>query len=155
MAAAAAFAGGGLWLSAIDLRTQRLPRRLIYATAGLVIALYLAAVVFGGGESRRLWWAIALGAVAAAVLSVMVVGSRGGLGDGDARLAGLIGVTLGYWGWPLVVIGISVGFMLGAIAALIAVLLRKATMRSSIPFGPFMVAGGIVGLLVLRTRYGR
>ncbi len=148
--AAVVFVGGLGWLSWIDARTKRLPRRLIYATA-VVVAVLLVVGALARHEPRRLGGAALSAVVAVAVLLVMYVASRGGFGDGDVRLGGLIGLMLGYVGWRVVAVGLTLGFMLGAIGGLVAVALRKATMRTPIPFGPFLALGAVVALLAHRA----
>lgn len=106
-------------------------------------------------EPRRLVWAVALAVASVAALAAMAGVSRGGLGDGDVRLAGLIGLALGYWGWALVVLGLSLGFVLGGCFAVLAIATGRASLRSHIPFGPFMLGGALVALVALRGRYGR
>lgn len=141
--ATAVFVAGLTWLSVIDWRTQRLPRRLIYLTAACCgVLLVVASLV--DDRPRRIA-GMALGGLGA-LLSVgfIYVVSRGGLGDGDVRLAGLIGMVLGYWGWRSVAVGLTLGFMFGASGGLVAVALGKATLRSHIPFGPFLAAAAVI-----------
>ncbi len=137
------FATGLAWLSVVDWREQRLPRRLIYATAlGAGGALAIGSLV--GHRAERLWWMLAGAAGSLVAVGLMHAVSRGGLGDGDVRLAGLIGLVLGYWGVMPVVAGLTLGFMLGAIGGLVAVATGRATLRSHIPFGPFLATGALV-----------
>mgnify|MGYP006193708693 FL=1 len=76
-----------------------------------------------------------------------------GLGMGDVKLAPALGLYLGYLGWNAVLVGIIAGFVLGALAALV-VLVRDAAarkplagaLRTALPFGPFLLAGTLVGL---------
>ncbi len=144
--AAIVFTGGLGWLSWIDARTKRLPRRLIYATAAGVAPLLAVAALAARHEPRRLAWMAVCAAASVAVLLLMYAVSRGGFGDGDVRLGGVIGLTLGYFGWRVAAMGLTLGFMAGAFGGLVAVAMRRATLRSPIPFGPFMAAGAVVAL---------
>lgn len=133
-------------LSWVDLRTHRLPRRMIALTAAASLPL-LAVGSFLEDEPRRLAGA-ALGALAYfAVMAVLYAVSRDGLGYGDVRLAPLLGAFLGYIGWRATAVGIIAGFGLGALAGLIGLLTRRLQWRSALPFGPFLCAGAIVGIL--------
>lgn len=148
VAGAVVLIGGLAWLSWIDLRTMRLPRRLIYAIAAVVGAILVSSALWVRHEPRRVAWMVGCAVAAIAVLLLMYAVSHGGFGDGDVRLGGLIGFTLGYFSWRTVAVGLTLGFMFGAAGGLIAVATRRATLRSPIPFGPFLAGGAIVGLLV-------
>lgn len=67
-----------------------------------------------------------------------------GMGDGDVILAFLLGLILS---WPKVIPGILAGFVLGAGVSLLLIALRLKTLKSTIPFGPFMISGFVVTLL--------
>jgi leader peptidase (prepilin peptidase) / N-methyltransferase len=69
-----------------------------------------------------------------------------GLGYGDVRLAGVLGIALGYLGWGELLVGVYAGFLLGGI---IGALLRATRLvrQRHVPFGPFMVLGALVGIV--------
>jgi len=62
---------------------------------------------------------------------------------GDVKLAGLMGLILG---WPRIALAIILAFLTGAIVGVILVLLNKKTMRSQIAFGPFLIAATFISL---------
>lgn len=66
---------------------------------------------------------------------------------GDVKLGGFIGVGLGFLGWGAVVVGIFAAFLLGGVVALALVALRLRGRRDLLPFGPYLAAGAVVGLL--------
>ncbi|MFF5299173.1 hypothetical protein ACFY5F_07410 [Streptomyces sp. NPDC013161] len=68
----------------------------------------------------------------------------GGLGLGEVKLAVGAGVVLGWYGWPTVMVGAFAGFLLRALYG--GVLARRG--RADVPFGPFLLAGAFLGLLV-------
>jgi leader peptidase (prepilin peptidase)/N-methyltransferase len=69
-----------------------------------------------------------------------------GLGYGVVRLAGVLGLALGYLGWGELLLGLYAGFLLGGVGGgLLSVL--KVVQRKAFPFGPFMVAGALAGVL--------
>ncbi|WOX11711.1 hypothetical protein [Streptomyces sp. N50] len=68
----------------------------------------------------------------------------GGLGLGEVKLGVGAGVVLGWYGWPTVMVGAFAGFLLRALYG--GVLARKG--RADVPFGPFLLAGAFLGLLV-------
>ena len=62
------------------------------------------------------------------------------------RLAGVLGLALGYLGWGELLVGLYAGFLLGGVGGgLLSVL--KVVERKAFPFGPFMVAGALLGVL--------
>ena len=69
--------------------------------------------------------------------------SRGGMGGGDVKLAAAIGA---WTGLPAVLPALFAAFLLGSFAALF-LLCRGAGRRATLPFGPFLAAGGLLGLL--------
>jgi leader peptidase (prepilin peptidase)/N-methyltransferase len=68
----------------------------------------------------------------------------GGLGVGEVKLGVAAGVALGWYGWPTVMLGAFAGFVLRAVYG--GVLARRG--RAAAPFGPFLLAGAFLGLLV-------
>lgn len=132
-------------LSYVDLRTRRLPRELTYATAGVMVPL-LGVDALVTHELHRLW-TMALGATVALALmwSVYLV-SRGQMGDGDVRLAPLLGAALAFVDPWLVLVGLFLGFAAGAAVAVLVVLCRHES-NPSIPFGPFLALGAVTALI--------
>jgi leader peptidase (prepilin peptidase)/N-methyltransferase len=72
-----------------------------------------------------------------------------GMGFGDVKLAGVLGLYLGYLGWGHVFAGTFAAFLLGGVWGLIVLLARRANLGSAIPFGPFMLAGAALAMVVL------
>jgi leader peptidase (prepilin peptidase)/N-methyltransferase len=70
-----------------------------------------------------------------------------GMGYGDVRLAGLLGIALGYLGWAELLVGVYAGFVLGGVGGLLLAALRLVD-RRSYPFGPFMLVGALLGVLL-------
>ena len=68
------------------------------------------------------------------------------MGYGDVRLAGLLGIALGWLGWSELLTGVYAGFLLGGVGGLALSLLRLVD-RRAYPFGPFMLLGALVGVL--------
>jgi leader peptidase (prepilin peptidase)/N-methyltransferase len=72
----------------------------------------------------------------------------GGMGFGDVKLAGLLGLYLGWLGWSSVLVGAFAGFLLGGLTGVALLLTRRAGRKSAIPFGPYMLAGAMLALFV-------
>jgi leader peptidase (prepilin peptidase)/N-methyltransferase len=133
-------------LSAIDLHTHRLPREVSYSTLALGAPLLTAAALVDG-EPHRIATMLAGAALALALMLVVHLASRGGLGDGDVRMAPLLGAYLGWLGPTHVPVGLFLGFALGALYGLTALALGRADRRTAIPFGPFLAAGTVGAVL--------
>jgi len=66
----------------------------------------------------------------------------------DVKLAGLLGLYLGWLGWSPLWVGTFAGFLLGGVAGSLLLALRRADRRTAIPFGPYMLAGALLALFV-------
>lgn len=141
------FVAVGLLLGVIDLREHLLPNRvLLPGFVGTVLLLTLAAALDGAWES--LLRALLAGVVGFAVLLVMALVAPSGMGMGDVKLAGLLGLVLGWLGWSVLVLGFLVGFVVQAVVALALLAVRKAGRRTELPFGPALLAGTLMAALV-------
>ncbi|ALU39559.1 peptidase A24 [Kocuria flava] len=148
--AAAAFAllaGAGVWLGAVDVREHRLPGRVVrplYPACGLPLA---AAAVLGGEPVRLLWmlWGLVLVGGAYVLLRLL---SPAGLGLGDVRLSGLLGLCLGFVSVGHAVLGALAGFVAGGLAAAVLLVAGRAGPRTRIAFGPAMLAGALAVLVL-------
>ena len=108
----------------------------------------LVVAAFVNDEPERIWQA-ALGAgIALAIMGLIYVASRGGMGDGDVRLAPLLGMHLGYLNPGIVPIGLFLGFLLGAVVGVAAMTLGSAGRKTALPFGPFLAAGTVLAVFV-------
>lgn len=136
----------GVVLSVIDIRTHRLPHRIVLPSYPIALAV-LAVSCLAGMPWARLGGAVAGMLVMAAFYALLRVLSRRGMGGGDVTLAGLIGIFLGWQGWGAVFIGLLAAFVLGGVYSLMLILARRAQRRTAIPFGPWMVAGAWIGVL--------
>ncbi len=131
----------------IDLQTQRLPREITYTGIVLgAVALTIAAIVID--EPERIWM-MALGALIALVAMWLIYAlSRGGMGDGDVRLAPLLGMYLGWLNPGIVLPGLFFGFIAGAVVGVAMMAADRAGRRTAVPFGPFLALGTIVAIFV-------
>jgi leader peptidase (prepilin peptidase)/N-methyltransferase len=134
----------GVTLGYIDWHTRLLPSDLVrpaYAVAllGVVVAA-VASHASGDLERAALGWLIA-----GSLYGVLWFVYPPGLGFGDVRLAGVLGITLGYLGWGQLLVGLYGGFLLGGV---IGALLRLSGVvrQRHVPFGPFMLVGVLVGI---------
>ena len=132
--------GVGVLLAVIDARHKTLPNRVTLPAIGIAAAL-LAVAALGTGEWASLGRA-ALGAVVLfVVFFVLVMISPRSIGMGDAKLAALLGLYLGWLGTAVLVLGVAAGFVVQALLALILLATRRIGLRGQLPFGPAMLLG--------------
>jgi len=134
-------------LSWIDLRTKRLPRSIIHWTAALGVPLLCVAAIVEH-EPRRIWMLAVGAAISLAVMLVIYTASRGGMGDGDVRLAPLLGAYLGFLNPGLAPVGLFFGFVAGAVVGVALMAAKKAGRRTAVPFGPFLALGTVIAIFV-------
>ena len=136
----------GLALAVIDLDTKRLPNVLTYPSYPILGGLLLIPAVVDGTWSTygRAW----LGGVALfGVYFLLVVIYPRGMGLGDVKLAGVLGLALGWLGWGQLAVGGFLGFLLGGLVGGLLMLIRRTGRKSKIPFGPFMLVGALIAIL--------
>jgi len=139
------FAAISVALALIDLDTHRLPNSIVLPAYPVGAALLTAAALAAGEPGRLVTMAIG-GAVLFAAYYAMASLYRGGMGFGDVKLAGVIGLYLGWSGWGELAVGAFGAFLLGGAFSLVLVLTRGATRRTAIPFGPWMILGAWAGI---------
>ncbi|PJE96623.1 prepilin peptidase [Streptomyces carminius] len=140
-------------LAAVDRRVHRLPDVVTLPLAAACAALLgVAALLPGAGGS----WPGALlgGSALGAVYLGLFLASPRGMGLGDVKLAVPVGTALGWYGWGTLLTGAFAGFALGAVHGMSLVVLRRASRETAMPFGPFMVAGALAGLVLGARRGG-
>jgi leader peptidase (prepilin peptidase)/N-methyltransferase len=135
-------------LSYIDWHTRLLPRLVVLpATLAAVVAMVVVGLATDQVDAlvRAL---VAMVAVRSFFWLLWFVRSAG-MGFGDVRLAALVGLVLGWVGWGTVAIGVWVGFVAFAVPGLVLAVVRRdrALLKQAFPFGPFMAAGALVGLV--------
>ncbi|WP_240926286.1 A24 family peptidase [Streptomyces sp. JB150] len=136
----------GVLLAVVDLRVHRLPDMLTLPLAVAVPALLgLAALAPGhaGDWTGALLGTLALGAGYFLLCRI----NPAGMGFGDVKLSLSMGAVLGWYGPHTLLLGTFAAFLLGALCAGVLVALRRAGRRTAIAFGPFLLAGALLGVL--------
>lgn len=135
----------GVALSVVDWRTRLLPTKVIAPSYAVVVVLAVVAALPGQDwdDLRRagFGWLVSGGTF----LLLWLVYPRG-MGYGDVRLSGVLGIALGYLGWGPLLVGIYAGFLVGGLGGALLSSLRIVE-RRSYPFGPFMFVGALVGVV--------
>ncbi|OUE24674.1 hypothetical protein BFL36_06285 [Clavibacter michiganensis] len=122
-----------------DLAAHRLPDR---ATGALALAS--AALALATGGAGLLLGAVASGVGAFLLLALLQAATRGGLGSGDVKLAGTLGLALGQLGTAQVALGLAAGTLLGGVAAVVLLVAGGSRASSAVPFGPWLLLGALV-----------
>ena len=137
-------------LSLIDLEHKILPNKIVYPSVSIGVPLLAVTAAMGPGLDP--WVRGLLGGLAGAggFLIVALI-SPAGMGMGDVKLAGLIGLFLGYLGWGRVVVAFFAAFAIGAVVGIALMIIGKAGRKTAIPFGPFMALGAIISALAGET----
>ena len=136
-------------LTQIDVAVQRLPDRLtLPAYPALLVLLALAATT--GHAWGTFGRAVLAGLAAVAGYLLLSVISGGQLGGGDVKLAGLLGLVLGWLSWHALFVGVVTGFVLAALVSATLLTLRRISRRSRISFGPYLLSGACLALLAVR-----
>ena len=126
-----------VFLAAFDIATRRVPNRVTAPAAVVVVVLRLAFV-----HSALLEMAVA-GAAAFAVFLLLAVFARGGLGMGDVKLAGLLGLLLG----TAVVPALFLGVIVGGVASAAVMLTHRGERGRTIAYAPYLCFGGAIAIL--------
>ncbi|WP_091628027.1 prepilin peptidase [Amycolatopsis saalfeldensis] len=139
-------AAAGVQLAAIDFKARTLPTKLIWPTGILLALLFGLAAVLQHD-------AYPLIRSAAGMLALLTFYGAlyflrpGGLGGGDFRLSGLLGLAMGWAGWTAVLTGTLLGWLAAAIALLVLRIGRGSDASHDIPLGPFLITGTLVAVL--------
>lgn len=137
-------------LSVIDAVEFRLPDPLTMAALGGTAAFLTCAAGLGGG-----WPQLARSGAGAAALAslflLLAIARPGSAGLGDAKLSLSIGALAAWPGWDALLGAVVAAFLLGACYAVWLLAARRATLRARLPFGPFLLAGTLIAVL-LATR---
>jgi leader peptidase (prepilin peptidase)/N-methyltransferase len=139
----------GVMIAVVDWRSRLIPNRLVRPATAYVVAagLVVWALTQDGSDLLR------------ALVGLVVVRSlfwvawfirAAGMGFGDVRLSALIGFVLGYDGAGTLLVGVWLGFLVFVLpGVLLAVVKRNYELiRVPVPFGPFMLVGAVLGLVV-------
>ena len=124
-------------LTGIDLRRQILPDVI---TLPGIVAGFLANLATG----RVTWIDSLLGiGLGGGLFLLIILVSGGGMGGGDMKLGAMLGAFLG---WKVALVSVFVAVMLGGLLAVVVLASGLRGRKDPIPFGPFLAAGGVIGL---------
>ncbi|MBN1260712.1 MAG: prepilin peptidase [Anaerolineae bacterium] len=133
-----------------DLEAKLIPNRIMLPAIGVM--LLVGAVVGPAlpGISTAQWWHVPLGgAIGFLVFWVLAllgnaVFGEGALGAGDVKLSAYVGLVVGF---PFVILALVLTFIFGFLGAVAVLIARRGSLRTAVPYGPYLVLGGAVTLL--------
>lgn len=132
----------GVWLAIVDLRSHRLPDRIVFPSYGALSAL-LALYALTEADT-----AVLVRAALTAALTGVLYGAMnrwGSMGLGDVKLGILLGLILGWAGWSAAIAGPIFGFLLAFVVA-IALLIAGKGKSFHIAFGPYLIGGALIAI---------
>lgn len=158
-----AFVAGGVVLGIVDVVEHRLPNVVLWRTAVAVAAAIGFAtggriVVAGVSDGwSQVWplvagplWVLAGAAAMFIIYLVIALVAPSAMGMGDVKLSALIGGLLGWFGVAPWIIGLIGAFVVGGVLAIGLLVAKKVTIKASIPFGPSMLIGALIAVLLTR-----
>jgi leader peptidase (prepilin peptidase)/N-methyltransferase len=133
-------------LSFIDIEHHKLPNVIVLPSYVVGIVLLGSAALLSGDLGQLIRAGIGMAAMGVGYLLLAIV-KPGAMGLGDVKLAGVLGLFLGFNGWGALIVGSLAAFFLGGIYGVVLIVSRKTTRKSGIPFGPWMALGAWIGIL--------
>ncbi|QIK76740.1 prepilin peptidase [Nocardioides piscis] len=135
----------GFALALVDWRTRLLPTRIIAPTYAVLVPLVVVAAVASGEPALALRAAIGWAAMGGFYLLLWLV-YPAGMGYGDVRLSGILGIVLGYLGVGSLALGAWSAFLLGGVGGIVLAAAKLVDRRNN-PFGPWMLIGALIGIV--------
>ena len=136
----------GVALALIDLDVKRLPNVIVLPSYVVGTVLLAIAAAIDGDWPDLLRALLGMAALYGLYFGLALV-YPAGMGFGDVKLAGVLGLYLGWLGWGEVVIGGFLGFLFGGLVGGVLMAIRRAGRKSQIPFGPFMLLGAFAAIV--------
>ncbi len=127
-----------------DLKHYIIPDKVLFPAIAVALA-YDVFSLFAAQYSLSSFFSFVIAAIVASgfFLAIFLVSGGKWMGFGDVKLAILLGLILG---WPDILTGLFLGFFFGAIIGVALMILKKKSIKSQIPFGPFLIAGTLAAL---------
>ena len=136
----------GLALALIDLDCKRLPDALTLPSYPVATVLLGVAALLGS-DSGDFVRALLGGAAMFAVYFALCFAYPAGMGFGDVKLAGVLGLYTAWLGWGAWAVGLFLGFLLGGVFGIALIAVKKGGRKTAVPFGPFMLLGALIAIL--------
>ena len=139
------FTAAGIALTLIDLDVHRLPNAIVLPSYPVVALLLTLAAVVADDPAALVRAAIGGLALFGGYFALAFAYPEG-MGFGDVKFAGLIGIVLGFLSYQALLVGAFAAFVLGGVVGVVVLLLRHGSRKTALPFGPFMFTGALIAL---------
>jgi leader peptidase (prepilin peptidase)/N-methyltransferase len=131
-------------LALIDIDVKRLPD--VLTLPSYVVGAVLLGVA-SIDEPHVLLRAVLGAAAMFAVYFALCFAYPAGMGFGDVKLSGVLGLYTAWLGWDVWAAGLLLGFFLGGFFGIGLILVKKGGRKTAVPFGPFMLLGALLAVL--------
>lgn len=136
----------GIALALIDIDVKRLPDVLTLPSYP-VVGVLMGVAALTGSDSGDVVRALLGGAAMFAFYFALCFAYPAGMGFGDVKLSGVLGLATAWVGWGAWAVGLFGGFLFGGLWGIALILAKRGGRKSKVPFGPFMLAGALLGVL--------
>lgn len=143
--ALAPFVPAAVALFVVDVRTRYLPTWLIGPFYGWVLVVGVLASVERGTWTPLLGELVGWLVLGGFFTVVWLLLPEGGLGYGDVRLAGLLGLALGLVSWGAVAVGMATAILVAGLVSVVVLAFRRRGVH--IAYGPYLLVGGLAGAM--------
>jgi leader peptidase (prepilin peptidase)/N-methyltransferase len=137
----------GVTLAMIDFDVRRLPDSIVLPSYVISVLLLMPAGAVTGD-----WWVATRSLLGMAALwtiyMILALAYPNGMGFGDVKLAGVLGLYLGWLGWGALLIGGFGAFLIGGLGGTALIASGRASRNTAIPFAPCMIASAVLAVLV-------
>lgn len=133
----------GSWLSVIDIRSHRLPNKLV-ATMTVLLILVQLALAITYSQLNRLSLALLTALATTLAYLFLYAASRGSLGMGDVKFAFPLGLVIGWYSPKQWLMAMFLTFALAGVVALIGIAIRRTTWKSQLALGPYMFLATVI-----------
>lgn len=136
----------GIALALIDIDVKRLPDALTLPSYP-VVGVLLGVAALAGSDSGDFVRALLGGAAMFGFYFALCFAYPAGMGFGDVKLSGVLGLATAWVGWGAWAVGLFGGFLFGGLWGIVLIVAKRGGRKSKVPFGPFMLAGALLGVL--------
>lgn len=133
-------------LAMIDYDTMRLPDPLVITLTALIVLLVAGETFMAGDFDVALKSLISALALGGFYFLIWLVTLGRGMGFGDVKLAPSLGALMGLFGYPSVLIGAFVAWMIGGAVVIVGWAMGRVKRGKHVPFGPFLLGGAWIGV---------
>lgn len=135
----------GVALGIIDTIEHRLPNKMLLPSFG-ALAAFFAVLSIANADGLSFLRAVSASVAVAGFYLVLALTSGGGLGAGDVKLGGLLGLALGWVDWQVVVTGVLLGWCFGGVTWIVLRVTGVIPRAHLMPAGPFLLLGAVAAI---------